>query len=533
MAANYVRHVTATPQTEALPGQVANSAGGFSFAVDSFTRLERFLILGCEGGTYYSTEAKLARENVTSLFECAKLDLNRTLKLIVDVSVQGRAPKNDPAIFALALLAADPNTSARALECVSAVCRIGTHLFQFVEIVNQLRGWGRGLRRAIGDWYLSKSPNEVAYQVTKYQQRGGWSHRDVLRLAHPSSTDHAMRGVLQYVTQREKWATETQYVVPLLHAVEEARHADTKRLVQLIEQNGLAREHIPTEKLNEPSVWEALLQKMPVTALIRNLNKLTDVGVAKPLSSGTAMIVSKLTNAELLTKGRVHPYNLLVAGKTYASGRGLLGDKTWTPVPEIVSALEDAFYLSFGAIEPTNKRFLFGLDVSGSMSSAMIASGQKNKYGQPIPGPISACVAGACLVMVGVRTEPRSYAFGFADSFRDLKITAKDSLEAASRKAQMSNFGQTNCAVPMEHALREKLEVDAFVVVTDNETYAGRQHPTQALNEYRRKMGINAKLIVIGMTSTGFSIADPKDSGQLDVVGFDSSAPSVIADFVR
>jgi 60 kDa SS-A/Ro ribonucleoprotein len=35
------------------------------------------------------------------------------------------------------------------------------------------------------------------------------------------------------------------------------------------------------------------------------------------------------------------------------------------------------------------------------------------------------------------------------------------------------------------------------------------------------------------MTSTGFSIADPKDTGSLDIVGFDSSAVSVMGDFVR
>ena len=33
------------------------------------------------------------------------------------------------------------------------------------------------------------------------------------------------------------------------------------------------------------------------------------------------------------------------------------------------------------------------------------------------------------------------------------------------------------------------------------------------------------------MVSNGFSIADPQDGGMLDVVGFDTSTPSIIADF--
>jgi 60 kDa SS-A/Ro ribonucleoprotein len=75
--------------------------------------------------------------------------------------------------------------------------------------------------------------------------------------------------------------------------------------------------------------------------------------------------------------------------------------------------------------------------------------------------------------------------------------------------------------------------VDTFVVYTDSETWAGQVHPAQALREYRERMGIPAKLVVVGMASNGFSIADPEDGGMLDVVGFDASAPQMIGDFAR
>ena len=35
------------------------------------------------------------------------------------------------------------------------------------------------------------------------------------------------------------------------------------------------------------------------------------------------------------------------------------------------------------------------------------------------------------------------------------------------------------------------------------------------------------------MDSNGFSIADPNDAGMLDVVGFDSATPALMADFSR
>jgi 60 kDa SS-A/Ro ribonucleoprotein len=44
-----------TPQSETIPGRddmVANSAGGYTFAVDQWTLLDRFLILGSDQGSY-------------------------------------------------------------------------------------------------------------------------------------------------------------------------------------------------------------------------------------------------------------------------------------------------------------------------------------------------------------------------------------------------------------------------------------------------------------------------------------------------
>jgi 60 kDa SS-A/Ro ribonucleoprotein len=106
-------------------------------------------------------------------------------------------------------------------------------------------------------------------------------------------------------------------------------------------------------------------------------------------------------------------------------------------------------------------------------------------------------------------------------------------LDDAVKAVSNLPFGGTDCALPMLHAMERGLKVDAFVVYTDSETWAGTIHPAQALREYREKTGIAAKLVVVGMVSNGFSIADPKDGGMLDVVGFDAAAPAVIADFIR
>jgi 60 kDa SS-A/Ro ribonucleoprotein len=87
----------------------------------------------------------------------------------------------------------------------------------------------------------------------------------------------------------------------------------------------------------------------------------------------------------------------------------------------------------------------------------------------------------------------------------------------------------------MLDALEKKLAVDAFIVYTDSETWAHPTwaHPTNALEQYRQKMSLPAKLIVCGMVSNNFTIADPADAGMLDVVGFDTATPQIISEFAK
>ena len=135
----------------------------------------RFLVLGSEGGSYYASERELTLENAEAVARCIDADGLRAVATIVDVSVAGRAPKNDPALFALAMAAGlgDVETRRAALDALPRVARTGTHLFQFAQLVEGFRGWGRSLRRGIGRWYAEQPVDALAYQAVKYRQREG------------------------------------------------------------------------------------------------------------------------------------------------------------------------------------------------------------------------------------------------------------------------------------------------------------------------------------------------------------------------
>ena len=523
-------------QSEPIPGRktamAQNNAGGYAFKIDQWKHLERFLILGSEGGTYYCKEKELTKENTTNLRKCIKDDGPRTVAMIERISDEGRAPKNIQAIYALALCLSEGDTSTKTAARMSApkICRIGTHWFQLMALLKSLRGWGRVARKVIAQFYTKNKLSDLAYQVIKYRQREKWTHRDALRVSHPKTKEEPRKQLFNWIVKQGEVSLSGSKLpskdLRIIEGYEEAQKCeitrDTDRLIKLIKEYNLPREALPTAMLKDKKVWSALLPGMPITALIRNLSTITRLGVVKPLSKELKLVTDKLTDEKLLKKGRVHPLVLVNALKTYASGEGFRGNTIWDPIPKIVDALNDAFYMAFKQIEPTRKRFLLGIDVSGSMSFGKISG-------------MNICPAegAAIMAMATARVEDNYHIMGFSSHFKNLGITKKMRLDTVTKRINDYNFGSTDCSVPMLYAMKNGLEVDTFVVYTDNETWYGDIHPAQALEKYRQKSGIPAKLVVVGMTSTGFSIADPEDPGMLDIVGFDTNCPSIISDFSK
>lgn len=532
-----------TPQSAPIPGagQVPNSAGGYAWAITPWDRLDRFLILGSEGGTYYVGERQLTLENAHAVADCLAQDGPRVVARAIEMSESGRAPKNDPALFVLAMAAGlgDPETRAAALAALPRVARTGTHLFHWLQYVRGFRGWGRGVRRAVAGWYTQKPARELAYQLLKYPSRDGWSHRDALRLAHPRPATVEQRALFARAVSQARGPLEGEGEALALVRAADRLHLeaemDPRQAARVIRDHRLTREMVPTHLLASPVVWEALLEEMPLTALIRNLATLTRVGLVAPGSSASRTVAERLANAGALKRARVHPVQVLSALRTYASGRGVRGSGTWQPVAKVVDALDAAFYLAFGSVEPARRRMMLALDVSGSMEYSRVLGMEH----------LNCREASAAMALVTAATEPEHFftAFtagsypsmhqGFETGLSTLSISPRQRLDDVVKSISGIPFGGTDCALPMVEAEKNRWPVDVFVVYTDNETWAGSIHPSQALRRYRERMGIAAKLVVVAMASNGFSIADPEDAGMLDVVGFDAAAPQLIADFAR
>lgn len=550
-----------TPQTQpAREDQVKNNAGGYVFQVPPLQRLNRFLILGTASNTYYQTQAEITFDNLKEfedLFATAEPGM-KAVDLIVEISTSGRAAKNDPALAALALATVSKSEIVRAyaISKIGEVARIPTHLNHLVAYREAFGGgWGRNFKAAIQSWYNSKDPDNLSFLMAKYQSRDGWSHKDMLRLAHPVPASE--RHNLLY-----KWAVGTEGVETfgMVKGLEEMQ-ALAKRMtfhqtggsedivrffggsskdsvihdaIRLIDAYRMPFEVVPTEFLKEPEIWAHLLPNLGYTSLIRSLARMAQAGfLVSGNGMGIAKTVDRLDNHEALKKARVHPIQLLSALRTYDGGRGIRSSGSWNTVKEVSAALERAFYASFSYVEPTDKRYYVGVDCSGSMGMGEIAG---------CPG-LTPRDAAAVMAMVLTRTEKHSIVRGFTSGrsgpwsrgsgLQTLPLEKGMKLGDVVRAMERVDWGGTDCSLPIRDAEDNKLLVDCFITLTDNETWAGPVHPFQALTQYRKASGIDAKNVVIAFTSSNFTIADPRDVNSLDVAGFDSAAPQIIGDFAK
>mmetsp|Transcript_1057 Transcript_1057/g.2890 ORF Transcript_1057/g.2890 Transcript_1057/m.2890 type:complete len:403 (-) Transcript_1057:1929-3137(-) len=295
----------------------------------------------------------------------------------------------------------------------------------------------------------------------------------------------------------------------------------------LVRRFRFGMEHVGDSRLlKSAALWGAFFDAgaLPTGALLRNLGRLTALGVVAQRAPATADVVCRLTSAGAVSAARLHPIGVLEAMRVYASGRGDRGSLVWAPVAAVTDALETAFELSFKSVEPTGKRYLLGVDVSGSMAFTR-AAGMSS---------LSARDAASAIMMALMRAERGGHVsvMAFSHGFQKLNVDAGMRLTQLQHAMDGLPFSGTDCSQPMLYALRHRIPVDVFVVMTDNETYSGAVHPKEALARYRVGMGMpDAKLAVLAFSATEFSIADPDDPGMLDVAGLDSAVPRILNEF--
>jgi 60 kDa SS-A/Ro ribonucleoprotein len=517
-------HNKTTPQNQPIPGResemIQGRSGGYMFDAGIWQMLRRCLLIGTAQSTYYAGKKELTNDFATVLNQAIAENPRRVADEILYAS-DGRAINNSTPILALVLLSMDETPEAKTafMEIFPQVVRTGSHFYEWLNYTKSMRGFGKVIREAGRNWLGKEDVKGLAYQLLKYQQRSGFSHRDALRLFHvkPQTDDHQLlynwvvKGWQELPSQIPSSALAQIWWYEWLKRNPSQTH-------EAIQKGRLTHEMAAPVGKMDKQAWQLLFLEMPIGAMLRNLGSLTEIGVLRSDEpTNLDRVEAVLNNLEHLRKGRIHPIDALKALKTYQSG-GALGrsKKTWQPVARIIDILEKTVELSFDVVEPTNKVFMHAVDISGSMSSQVADMG------------LTCCEVATTMALVTAKAEKNYAIRGFSTQFIELGITAKDSFSSAVRKASNLNFGGTDASVAYDWMIKNKFKADVICFWTDSESWAGTKHPSQALAEYRQKVNPNVKAVYVTLAPYTITLVDPKDPMSWDLGGFDPSTPRVI-----
>uniref|UniRef100_A0A6C0HHQ0 TROVE domain-containing protein n=1 Tax=viral metagenome TaxID=1070528 RepID=A0A6C0HHQ0_9ZZZZ len=598
---------------------------------DNLKYIERLLILGTgQQNKYKSGISKISAEDlaliqseIDSPTNCYKL-----LDLVADIYLKGRAPKQDMTMHVLALIcrsktnvtlrrrgyelvgqlrtlsqlylflgfytggtpsathAADPRTKEKK-QSVTALAEGSAGL----KGRNRPLGFGRAFKTALNRSFLKKTPQALAYQVTKYQSRGDWSFNDIIKCTHlrtgtgenrkrntkylpsdyqapPIKPATPMDLVLRYSMYGMEELTKLAQAFNLLEdpiysylcgvdiakKMQENTESNVNDLIQLIFKHRLVREHLPTWSMKNCAVQRALLfgdyrrggaKPPPMTALLRNLASLTSIGLFEDKEL-LSLVVKHLTDKEAVQKSRIHPVNVIIAWFVYRKGHGFKGKLTWTPLKEICDALEQMAFLAFANAPPTTKRYGVFIDGSGSMTAETTFQGLSNA---DIAALLSLVIARSSQRPQAQLQEHLFYVFSAKNTGSYKKygtptdntglydvghhIHANSTFQEVLDAVQLSNWGSTDISNGIRYLERANKHVDAVIVITDNDINTGEK-PLVALNSYRAKIGNpNVKLITLAVQLNDLTIADPSDKGMLDMCGFDTNSYQVMHAFTH
>ncbi len=477
-------------------------------------RLETFLILGGDPGAYRAAQFAFHADAARSVKDALRADGVGAVRLIEEISESGRALSHDAALYALAIASspqfADSETNAAALHALPKVARTGAHLCKYASYVGSLRGWGRGLRSAVALWYTSKSIQELATQILKHRNRKGWSHRDLLRLSHPKPPTTEYNALFQWAVEGELGHLAAPNIASgnlrQIYAFEQLKKTtDEMEMVRLVEDFRMTHDIIPPLCRKSAAVWEALLGSMPYMAMVRNLGHMTEAGLIAEQSAATALVVMRLVDRGRIRRANVHPAALLSALAKYRTG-------PWQASPVVASALEDAMNLAFANIDPAGQRIFLGIDAS-------LLANDARCHGM---AHVSAAHAAATMAMEFARADTHSQIALLDREPAFIDIAKNANLQQVWRTVTRES-GPANPSTAIEHARENGMHVDTFVFISN-------QLPLEALEAYRERTGIPAKLVLLAMDAADFEGTVP--DYVMRVAGFDPTVPRAIRQFI-
>ncbi|OAD61808.1 60 kDa SS-A/Ro ribonucleoprotein [Eufriesea mexicana] len=534
---------------------------------DPIVRLAQFLYVGKEypdyqPGNWFVHNYFLAK-NVPSIEELAENAEKQLLpiEIIVKAFESNLIPNPETLIFATAVCCRQMKSESlrhAAYAVLNKICVSPQHFILFIKFASQIskqreldangssrHGWGHGLRKAVNNWYFSKTPMELAKCVTRYKGRYGWKHKDIIKLSHPIPNNPGGEMVLKYIIHglkgMKKSCTEDPMLTEILEYiehVEDFKHCtDEVQAARLLEMYKLTLDHVPGHLLKSKEVWDALIPSMNLIMLLTNLQRIHNLKLLKPFSPTVSKIIDKITNEDNIVQDKVHPALVLVTIRDYEnSGKPLTYEKRKIkeqldkPLPtpskpnsKIIDALYKMLNISFLHIQPTGLRYM----VTINMNKTMVETHTWRS------GNMTGAEAGCIIALALLHSEKNVTIATFKNSGIHIVNFEKTSFGQAMRELKQMPTGHVNLNKPMSWAAHENNKYDVFINVVD-QIFEKFDTSEEALQAYKAKLQLtNTKLINCAVCSSSTYRKQKSNKSILTINGFDASVPVVIQAFAK
>lgn len=468
---------------------------------------------------------------------------------IIKAFSDGYSAHPESLVYALAFCTRHTNFKLRKYAYIAfkTVCKSSENLFLFVKFASDLaaphKGWGHGWRQVVNNWYLKQNPLELAKNVTRHRGRHFWTHRDIIKLSHPRSLDIAKQAVLKYImagleVARNEFGDkpDAQPVLNYLQAVEDFKHTkEEDQAARLLEMHDLTLEHIPMHLIKSKEVWAALVPRLPLDVLLRNIKRLARMHFLRNNHIVTTRVLQTLQDQTAIAECNLHPAQVLITLRNFMLSSSRFkyvetdASKPLKPLPppnpKIIEALTQLLESSFKLLVPTGMRYLVVVDTRASMLQG------KCWQCSSVPPLLAATLL--TMSLVKVERDVTVMAFGIG-AIVPVELTKEMSLQQAHDKLKEIPSTTMELSQPLTWATTSVKKVDVFIIITDNHLRGVNSKPCDALKEYRSVVDMpNTKFVTVALATQDFKVAHPDDPGMLDIAGFDGKVPRVIEAFSR
>lgn len=455
-----------------------------------------------------------------------------------------------PVAYVLAKCArhSDREISQQAYRLLPEICKTPSHLFLFHFYCKQalhLNGWPRSHRKAIAAWYTeNKQYREdvvhLARHITKYGRRHGISQKKMIKSSHPKPPNVKFDFVFRYVTRglrstnvkfsttdsKKDMSDDCEGFIRDYNAIK-SEDVQEGFLIDIIKKWRLSWEHVPATFLRSVEVWRAILlnTQMPVTAMIRNLVRMTILGLLQPGSYEENVFCTRLENSSILEQANIHPFHVLTALSAYRKGsqKSREGeDIQWDVNERVVQALLEAI-LKIHPVPHSNKRLLVAIDTTSEMAKNIGSSWVTIK------------MAAATLAFQIHCSSPRSKVVTFSTTTQDLCFQVNGSvLDIENALEEINQSTENNdviFSVPFAHARQNQDLYDGIILLTSEIDTDNAATIRESFLEYRQQRNTQAKCVVITYRQSKH-VGLEEDLNILDIEGADACAAKEIIEFI-